>query len=339
MSDSSSKAEPVYLHVSDPPYENHFFSDAAVSCQCVLASPLPSTKGGNPATHRLLFAWPAGNSGATAFFNVPEGSATTSSIKLRVGRNGRMLNSFKLDPHLASPPSYPSLGISGLLEVTHTASLDLAILGSLRTIRDFTEGNGILNPHVQDAIRINKLDGKHDGISISRALFDGKTTIRLTLASIDASKSEKIVVNGARNDSDSWAMFAPGVYSFEAHVNYAQIHSIPPNQLLKPAFDRLITSQPDAVKSLSFMCSSDKILAGAWRFLTYFGRDSMIRYITSELCSLRSAISQSPATHSQPKMSQDIFQDSLDSYFGLESNTDCEVVVKYPTANANPPRR
>ena len=27
---------------------------------------------------------------------------------------------------------------------------------------------------------------------------------------------------------------------------------------------------------LSFLCTSDKILAGAWRYLTYFGRDSMI---------------------------------------------------------------
>ena len=277
MSDFSSKAQPLDLHVGDPPYENHFFSDAAVSCQCVLASPLPSTNGSETPTHRLLFAWPAGNSGATAFFKVPEGSAFASSIKLRAGRNGRVLDSFRIHPDPASPSSYPSLGVSGLIEFTYTAGLDLAILGSLRTIRDFTEGNGILNPHVQDAIRVNKLDGEHDGISISRALFDGKTTIRLTFASIDASKIEKIVVHGARNDSDSWATFAPGVYSFEAHVNYAQIHSILPSQLLKPSFDNLISSHPDAVKSLSFLCSSDKILAGAWRFLTYFGRDSMIR--------------------------------------------------------------
>lgn len=309
MSDSSSKAEPLYLHVSDPPYENHFFSDSAVSCQCVLASPLPYTSGGNAAVHRLLFAWPAGNSGATAFFKVPEGSAVASRIKLRAGRNGRVLDSFQIDPDPASPSSYPSLGVSGSIEFTHTAGLDLAILGSLRTIRDYTEGNGILNPHVQDAIRIDKLDGKHDGISITRVLFDGQTTIRLTLASIHDSESEKIIVNRARNESESWATFAPGVYSFEAHVNYAQIHSILPNQLLKPSFDNLISSQPDAVKSLSFLCSSDKILAGAWRFLTYFGRDSMIRYIPLELFPLLSTTSQTPATHDWHKMSQDIFQE------------------------------
>ena len=306
MSDSSSKAEPLYLHVSDPPYENHFFSDSAVSCQCVLASPLPSTNGGRSATHRLLFAWPAGNSGATAFFKVPEGAANASSIKLRAGQNGRVLDSFNLEPVPASPSSYPSLGVSGTIEFTQTAGLDLAILGSLRTIRDFTEGNGILNPHVQEAIRINKLEGKQDGISISRILFDGKTTIRLTLA---ASEREKIVVNGVRNDSDSWATFAPGVYSFEAHVNYAQIHSILPSQLLKPTFDSLISSQPDAVKSLSFLCSSDKILAGAWRFLTYFGRDSMIRYMPLELFPFSSTIGQTPATHAWHQMSQDIFQE------------------------------
>jgi glycogen debranching enzyme len=38
----------------------------------------------------------------------------------------------------------------------------------------------------------------------------------------------------------------------------------------------LIQQQPDQTTSLAFLSYEDKLLAGTWRFLTYFGRDSMI---------------------------------------------------------------
>jgi hypothetical protein len=45
---------------------------------------------------------------------------------------------------------------------------------------------------------------------------------------------------------------------------------------LEPAAQALISQQPDQTTSLSFLSYENKLLAGAWRFLTYFGRDSMI---------------------------------------------------------------
>ena len=49
-----------------------------------------------------------------------------------------------------------------------------------------------------------------------------------------------------------------------------------PVQLLKPSFHHLISQMPNAVEALSFLFTPKKLLAGAWRFLTYFGRDSLI---------------------------------------------------------------
>ena len=46
--------------------------------------------------------------------------------------------------------------------------------------------------------------------------------------------------------------------------------------MLNKASSDLIAQNPDQTTSLSFLSYKDKLLAGTWRFLTYFGRDSMI---------------------------------------------------------------
>jgi hypothetical protein len=51
---------------------------------------------------------------------------------------------------------------------------------------------------------------------------------------------------------------------------------------LSASSQSLISQQPDQTTSLSFLSYSEKLLAGAWRFLTYFGRDSMISALLLE---------------------------------------------------------
>ena len=270
----SESEPPLYLHVSDPPYENYFYADGIVSCQAVLASPLIRTNSDSPAQHRLLFAWPAGNSGAALFFTSSEPKDDAPMLKFKVGPRARVLDSVKYEPVDGSRSGLPSVGVSGLLEVSSSAVLraNLAILGSIRTIRDYTEGHGRLNQHVQDSITIDELDSTEKGVSISRVWFDGKTTTRLTFAPVSGAGKARIT----NINSDIIAEFSPGLYSFQALLDYPQIPYMPPTRLLKPSYHYLIQEQPDAVRSLSFLCTSDKILAGAWRYLTYFGRDSMI---------------------------------------------------------------
>jgi hypothetical protein len=52
--------------------------------------------------------------------------------------------------------------------------------------------------------------------------------------------------------------------------------------VLNTASQNLINQQPDQTTSLSFLSYTEKLLAGAWRFLTYFGRDSMISALLLE---------------------------------------------------------
>jgi len=276
MMDVAAESElPLHHHISDPPYENYFFADHNVSCQAVLSSPTPNFVPGSPSTHRLLFAWPAGNSGAAVFFK-----AVTKQDNLRIrfipGADGRILDLVKYEPKGTSRSGCPSVGVSGLVEFSDKAILDLAILGSVRTLRDYTEGHGILNPKVQESIRIEILDGRTDGLDISRAWFDGKTTMHLTFALANGGSSESRPIAIEEGNTEGTIRFAAGLYSFQAHLDYPQLPYINPAQVLKPSVYESIVEHDDAVKSLAFLCSSDKMLAGAWRFLTYFGRDSMI---------------------------------------------------------------
>ena len=47
-------------------------------------------------------------------------------------------------------------------------------------------------------------------------------------------------------------------------------------EVLNEESQGLIPQYPDQTKSLSFLSTSEKLLAGAWRFLTYFGKLSPV---------------------------------------------------------------
>jgi hypothetical protein len=53
--------------MSDPPYENYFYSDRHVAAHVVVTSLIPDSDL-SIIGPRLVIAWPAGNSGACMFF-------------------------------------------------------------------------------------------------------------------------------------------------------------------------------------------------------------------------------------------------------------------------------
>lgn len=76
--------------------------------------------------------------------------------------------------------------------------------------------------------------------------------------------------------------FETGDYLFSAEINYPQLSQTSPTAVLNENSQELISSMPDQTKALSFMSYSSKVLAGAWHYLTYFGRDSMITALLLE---------------------------------------------------------
>jgi len=161
----------------------------------------------------------------------------------------------------------PLVGVSGSIRINSSAVLSVAILGSIRTIRDFTEGPSILVPSIQNATTISQTSNE---LSLTRIWLDNvtSTTLSFTPAS---SNSGAVSLGEGTNIS-----FEAGVYNFSASYNYPQLDEISTKEVLSPSSQILVSQFPDQTTSLSFLSYSTKLLAGAWRFLTYFGRDSMI---------------------------------------------------------------
>lgn len=257
-------------HLTDPPYENYFYSDCNVDAQVVVTSPL-SDSNLTIIGPRLIVAWPAGNSGICTFFQPQNGPNGTLSIELVNSTLGQPLAAYRSD----SGNSYPDVGVQGVIAFNASATLTIPILGSVRTIRDFTEGPSLLQPSIQNAITLRQYNGS--GASYSRLWLDNETISTFNLVPWQSSNSKITVNPGNRTIS-----LDAGFYQFQAYFNYPQLQQLTPQQVLNNQSQALITQQPDQSTSLSFLSYSEKLLAGAWRFLTYFGRDSMISALLLE---------------------------------------------------------
>lgn len=212
---------------------------------------------------RLLVAWPAGDSGLLAYFAPSNG--VNGSLTIALG-NSSVGNPLGPVYQPASNGGNATVGISAQVSFNSSATLSVPILGSIRTMRDFVEGPSLLYPVIQDAIKYSTT--ANGGVSLSRLWLDNVTTTTLSFAPTNA--SQKI------NLSNTTVTFDAGNYIFNASFNYPQLTAFSSEAVLKPSAQSLIAQQPEQTLSLSFLSYTNKLLAGAWRFLTYFGRDSMI---------------------------------------------------------------
>lgn len=259
----------ITQQLSDPPYENYFYSDCNTDAQVVVTSPLPDSNL-SIIGPRLIVAWPAGNSGICTFFE-PQGDKNgTLAIELVNSTVGSPLGVINRDEE---DSDYPFVGIEGVLSFNTSANLTVAILGSIRNIRDFTEGPSILSPVIQNATNIT--GAKNGGVLISRLWLDNITTTNLLLEPWE-NKQSTIAID---NDTIS---FGAGFYHFAASFNYPQLKQLSPQQVLNNQSQSLANKEESQVRSLSFFSYTDKLLAGGWRFLTYFGRDTMIAALLLE---------------------------------------------------------
>jgi hypothetical protein len=155
-------------------------------------------------------------------------------------------------------------GVTGIISFNSSSVLNLAIMGSIRTIRDYVEGNS-LNPKIQDALQVQQLADRT--IQLSRTWLDNDTVTFLTFQPRD---NEVAVIQ------DGKVRFEKGTYMFNAWHNYPELEQLSASETLNPESQDLITESPDETESLSFFSFTTKVVAGGWRFLTYFGRDSLI---------------------------------------------------------------
>ena len=214
---------------------------------------------------RLIVAWPAGNSGVCAFFAPQSGVNGSLGIELMNSTSGGTLVPVYKKSNGTS--GVPSVGVSGIISFNSSAILTIPILGGVRTIRDFTEGPSLLQPKIQGANQF-KADG--DAAVISRLWLDNVTTTEFGFRPITSTGAKPVTIN------NKTLSFSAGEYVFYADFDYPQLTQLTASAVLNPMSQGLITQNSDQTTSLSFLSYTEKLLAGTWRFLTYFGRDSMI---------------------------------------------------------------
>ena len=140
-------------------------------------------------------------------------------------------------------------------------------------ICEYTEGS-LLTPEIKNAIEY--AEAENGGAVLNRVWFDNETTVELGFTPFDAVMDKPVRVTNRTLEFES------GRYFFYADFNYPQLKQLTPSEVLNPDSQSLISQYPDQTKSLSFLSYSEKLLAGAWKFLTYFGRDSMIAALLLE---------------------------------------------------------
>lgn len=185
-------------------------------------------------------AWPAGNSGVCAFFAPQNGINGSLTIEPLNFATGFPLQAAYIPP--ASSSGYPSVGLTSVIRFNSSAVLTVPILGSVRTIRDFTEGPSLLQASIQSAIEINKT--QNGGVSMQRLWLDNTTT---TYFNFTPSR------NGSIQVDNQTLKFEAGDYTFSTSVNYPQLTQLSQQAVLSPPAQSLISQQPDQTTSLSFL--------------------------------------------------------------------------------------
>lgn len=258
---------PATLHLPDAPYDNFFYSDCNTAVQVVVTSP-QSDSDLSQILPRLIVAWPAGNSGACTYFEPQNGVSGTLGIEAVNSTIGDPLAATYNNSTDSGNDTVPFYGVTGTIRFNSSAILTIPILGSIRTIRDYVEG-GVLQPAIQDAVDVSSLS--NGGASLQRLWLDNVTSTFLNFTPASTSNGSITV-----NSSNKTLTFDAGDYVFTAEFNYPQLSQLTPAQVLSNSPADLIQQEPEKTEALSFLSYSTKLLAGAWRFLTYFGRDSMI---------------------------------------------------------------
>ena len=223
----------------------------------------------NPENPRLLIAFPAGNSGVLLSFSDAGLRWTPGPWAEWDGADGVRGASAELTADRSS------------------VTLSGAILDSMRLIRDAP----LYPREVEDRRRLARALGldasgwaearasARGGIlTLTRRTLDDKNHYRVELRSPDA-----VIEAGP---GGRWTIRDPRGQALRlfvrAGVDYAPLTPLPPQQLLSPGALAAYRAAPegspyrDALDRLRFLVYKEKMLAGSHRFLTYFGRDTML---------------------------------------------------------------
>lgn len=221
--------------------ENHFFRQGGVAAHLLTSSGLAP---------RLIVAFPAGNTGVGLWFDAAAEPAQFSIV------SGTKIEGVERADGMR--------GVSAHLQCSvKTMHVRNVVLANIRTIRDYmASGFTIMPPAVSSEIE------RGPSLRFYRSTVDGKHHIELQVIPEDGT------VLALASGKISLTAGASG--RIRVFVT-ALVDDVP---LTPFALSDLLTdaaaNQPRDRQALAFLASEEKFLAGSWRFLTYFGRDTLL---------------------------------------------------------------
>jgi len=221
---------------------NKFFRQGNVAAHTLLKS------GTSP---RVVVAFPAGNSGVSLWFNALEQPMQWQEIQ----QISALQETNKREQLL--------YGIEAQL-ITSAKRLEVkqAVLSNVRVIRDYLH-SGVVASEIKNTLTVNK-----QRVTWYRDRLDGKSGYKFDVEVIQGQVSGgngKPVIFTAEND-------LPLVLNIKALSGDKPLTPIVKNDLLTTT-----NNQDDMTKNvLAFLSYQEKMLAGSWRFATYFGRDTLM---------------------------------------------------------------
>lgn len=218
------------VSVNSQGYDNYFLRQDSLSTVTLLSAN-PST------TQRLLVATPAGNSGAVAYFN-----ATT-------GSNNNNFHVTVVNGSLHSLQQGSNSGVAGTLTFNQNATLTRAIVGSVRAMRDFVEGNGVTHD-----VFSHTTTTEGTSVLLSHLYINGSNSVNLTFTPTNANTTLSVLPDG-----NFTVNLAPGtdvgLVNFTWLGSEEQLAGYSPTELFTPESNLANTTEAQQVLSDMNQCT------------------------------------------------------------------------------------
>jgi len=216
---------------------NSFTQDGPVAAHVLLRD------GRDP---RLIVAFPAGNSGVGLWFD-------------RTGENADWRIAAAARPLAASDPRGRTLHGVTFAATIRVKQLQVrrAVLTSIRVLRDY-QALGTVPDGLDPVLTV-----RGNELTWARDRLDGAPGYRLSLR-IDRGTLHGTTIAAAADGTIA--------VTVAALTGDTPLTPFRPGELLEPT----AAKNPQARAALQFLSYREKFLAGSWRFLTYFGRDTLL---------------------------------------------------------------
>ncbi|KIJ27555.1 hypothetical protein M422DRAFT_271225 [Sphaerobolus stellatus SS14] len=267
---SQKETDVLNLHLTSGGFENYLWRSNITAAQILLTSSNVTDR-----LQRFVVAMPAGNSGALSYF-LPVDETQELSVQLV---NGTLQD--------AVAP-FNNVGVQGKLSFNADASLGVTIIGAVRAMRDYVEGSGTMHEIFNYTVSSFNASFLH----LHRGWINSTHSMDFILTAQDNMMFNITPSNNGTFTPPTVLFQLPdpsriGTVGWSVVCNETTFAGLGPsgvflspseaaNQAGANALQGLANGANVNAQQLSFLTYQSKSLAGGWRFLTYFGRDTMI---------------------------------------------------------------